>query len=470
MKTTNNLALILISSLISVASVYICMNYDKIKQKINGQNNPILEQLDAESQFLQILNQAIIYSKSAFLPGKTAKRPKQFFINAQAINEINDTALYSQNQIIFGQAIDTNACKIRCKGKFISSFIAFKKILDTGLANIKLEKIKDPSILMLYKKLGTVPNFTDIVLLEKNCFDALQNIKSRREDLYSLYLRKIAWYIGVLLIIIILYNLVYTVINNLGRTNFGDQDSSTTNNVNSVNSTPVNNGSSNQQLSNAYSNAIGYSPLMNINSSYTVFNENPNLKKVDPCCLPVIYSTASKQNASIKLTEVLNELDKFSINHRNYGSSLTIVLIAIILMASYYVNFVFIPTQANIIEELIRKDKPTLPLVGFYLGRVLIFGSFSSAALYFIYRLIKSSFDQSVRYRKKRHGLTVFKEIINIYPGIKVVELSTIMEVYDHIVKPVDSAFTVHENGKGKLSKNNEFSVKDGSKEVNIKN
>lgn len=156
----------------------------------------------------------------------------------------------------------------------------------------------------------------------------------------------------------------------------------------------------------------------------------------------------SFQKNSIIRTLLLN-LEKSSIKHRQFGIILTTTLIILIFGMTLAINLYFIPKQASEIKTIINENKNSIILLIYYLGRAIIFGSFFSGSIYFIFKLAKNSLDQSVRYRKRFDSIVFTKYISeddNFQKLINGGKTNDILQLIDTLTKNVESAFTDKES------------------------
>lgn len=406
------------------------------KTKIDSQKQI---QLKTEWEFLNLLRQSIEFAKANKNNVLTLKKKRQYFIDVSGSNIISDSSSSYKHTSIIGTK-DTFASIVLNKSN--RNFSNYKTSFTQSLSHFDFKLIKNNLIIDLINQFKASRSFTEVIQLDKNVTDAFAIVNTERAN-YKKYLEyKMLFLITIFIVLIIgIYIAIFYIFNFLQNSTFNEVQERVTGTLGTISNTIQENNKFNFKNNNSSTSEI-------INTS-NIIQSNSVLIKDFP----------------FQINNLLNTLERFSSLHRNFGTLLTFILITIIFIFGYFVNFKFIPDQAKIIAELTSQNKSTFSLVAYYLGRVLLFGSFSSAVIYFIYRVIKSSFDQSVRYRKKQHGLIIFQKLINRYPEATLKELNEIVNVYDHITKSVDSAFTESElkNSKDKTTQSVKF--KDGDKE-----
>ncbi len=165
---------------------------------------------------------------------------------------------------------------------------------------------------------------------------------------------------------------------------------------------------------------------------------------------------------------ILYDMDRYSTSHRYVGHFSLYFLIVVIIAISYFINFEFIPNQGQQIENNLKFGSSNYSLVVYYLGRAFIFGSFFSAGLFFIFKIVKGSYDQSIRYRKKMHSLVVFQTLLHKYSNHPPNHLSDLIRVYDSMTTSVDSAFNEKNIGHSSNSNSLLAKLKSGDSEKSI--
>lgn len=174
-------------------------------------------------------------------------------------------------------------------------------------------------------------------------------------------------------------------------------------------------------------------------------SDNPN---------PQIDISSAKEDSPEKKSYnlLISELRKAAFKHRRTGVLLTTCLVLAIVGITYAVNFVFIPNQARIINyQILLNNNPTY-LVVYYLGRAIIFGSFFSGSMFFLYRLAKSSFDQSVRYRRRLNSILyknyLFDSNIISKGTIKIEKIDDFVKLSEIFIKSESTAFSDKTNNE----------------------
>lgn len=166
------------------------------------------------------------------------------------------------------------------------------------------------------------------------------------------------------------------------------------------------------------------------------------------------------------LNELINDLKFATKKHRITGLFLSMLLVSVILSLTIIINFNFIPNQAGKIIGLLFLNRNPFLLVVYYLGRAIIFGTFFSASIFFIFKLAKGSLDQSVRYRKRLDSLYFLNYVLDSgkfkCDRLEFKNIDDIVNLYEVWLKSIDSAFTDNDkyNDKSKFSfgnKDNNF-------------
>ncbi|MBK8483591.1 MAG: hypothetical protein IPL31_04395 [Saprospiraceae bacterium] len=98
---------------------------------------------------------------------------------------------------------------------------------------------------------------------------------------------------------------------------------------------------------------------------------------------------------------VLYDMEYHSIKHRYVGHFALYFLIIMLIFVTYFINFDFIPNQGKQILDSLNTENSSYPIVTYYIGRSIIFGSFFSGGLNLSYKIAKGIYDQSIRYRKE---------------------------------------------------------------------
>ncbi len=159
-----------------------------------------------------------------------------------------------------------------------------------------------------------------------------------------------------------------------------------------------------------------------------------------------------KENNSINI--LCRDLESSSKRHRLFAMILTCILIILITFIIFIINYDFIPSQANTLNTADEKKTPYLLI--YYLTRAFFFASMFTAAFYYLYQLTKSSFDQSVRYRKRLNSLLFLNYIFD--KKLKInneTTLTELMSAYEKWTSNIDSAFS----NEDKKKRTNEFNI-----------
>lgn len=152
------------------------------------------------------------------------------------------------------------------------------------------------------------------------------------------------------------------------------------------------------------------------------------------------------------LINLINKLHVESDGQLTVAESLTVSSILLFILMYLVVNFYFIPKEAIQIEKLSNADNSPGFLTTFYILSRFINGTIVTAFFIFFFRLIASSFDQAIRYRKRMFSAEFLLYIYENHDVQYKISIKDVIDTYETWIKTIDSAFGGKEHKPGSVT------------------
>jgi hypothetical protein len=148
------------------------------------------------------------------------------------------------------------------------------------------------------------------------------------------------------------------------------------------------------------------------------------------------------EEKNIEILNALNEdISKRSNNLLKIGIIVLFSCIGLTIFIYYNITSL-LDDQICLIESAQSENKATLMTI-YLVFRILTIGTIPTALLYFGYSITRASFDQSVRFAKRKHSALFWQFLHNVYSKeIKEISFENFIEAFDNWNKTTESSFT----------------------------